>query len=130
MNKQQLANRIWAAANRMRMKIDSNEYKDYLLGLIFYKFLSDNEVAHLKSLGWTDEDLPDLVEDYEDEDMAVTIDDCKNSIGYFIEYKNLFSTWPSANAQPWRIPGSRQNILQAAPLDFHLPNCRRRMFRH
>ncbi len=25
--------------------------------------------------------------------MAVTIDDCKNSIGYFIEYKNLFSTW-------------------------------------
>ncbi|MBR5084479.1 MAG: type I restriction-modification system subunit M [Prevotella sp.] len=93
MNKQQLANRIWAAANRMRMKIDSNEYKDYLLGLIFYKFLSDNEVAHLKSLGWTDEDLPDLVEDYEDEDMAVTIDDCKNSIGYFIEYKNLFSTW-------------------------------------
>lgn len=93
MNKQQLANRIWAAANRMRMKIDSNEYKDYLLGLIFYKFLSDNEVAHLKALGWTDEDLPDLVEDYEDEDMTVTIDDCKNSIGYFIEYKNLFSTW-------------------------------------
>lgn len=93
MNKQQLANRIWAAANRMRMKIDSNEYKDYLLGLIFYKFLSDNEVAHLKALGWTDEDIPDLVEDYEDEDMAVTIDDCKNSIGYFIEYKNLFSTW-------------------------------------
>lgn len=93
MNKQQLANRIWAAANRMRMKIDSNEYKDYLLGLIFYKFLSDNEVAHLKSIGWTDEDLPDLVEDYEDEDAAVTIDDCKNSIGYFIEYKNLFSTW-------------------------------------
>ena len=93
MNKQQLANRIWAAANRMRMKIDSNEYKDYLLGLIFYKFLSDNEVTHLKSIGWTDEDLPDLVEDYEDEDAAVTIDDCKNSIGYFIEYKNLFSTW-------------------------------------
>ena len=93
MNKQQLANRIWAAANRMRMKIDSNEYKDYLLGLIFYKFLSDNEVAHLKSIGWKDEDLPDLVEDYDDEDATDTIDDCKNSIGYFIEYKNLFSTW-------------------------------------
>ena len=93
MNKQQLANRIWAAANRMRMKIDSNEYKDYLLGLIFYKFLSDNEVNHLKSLGWPEEELPELVEDYDNEDMAVTIEDCKNSIGYFIEYKNLFSTW-------------------------------------
>ena len=93
MNKQQLANRIWASANKMRSKIDANEYKDYILGLIFYKFLSDNEVAFLKRNGWTDKDLPDLVEDYADEDMAVTIDDCKNSIGYFIEYKNLFSTW-------------------------------------
>lgn len=93
MNKQQLANKIWASANKMRSKIDANEYKDYILGLIFYKFLSDNEVAYLKRSGWSDEDLPDLVEDYEDEDMALTIEDCKRSIGYFIEYKNLFSTW-------------------------------------
>ena len=93
MNKQQLANRIWASANKMRSKIDASEYKDYILGLIFYKFLSDNEVAYLKKSGWTEEDLPDLVENYDDEDMAVTIEDCKNSIGYFIEYKNLFSTW-------------------------------------
>lgn len=93
MNKQQLANRIWASANKMRSKIDASEYKDYILGLIFYKFLSDNEVAHLKKSGWRDEDLPDLVENYDDEDMVVIIEDCKNSIGYFIEYKNLFSTW-------------------------------------
>lgn len=44
MNKQQLANKIWASANKMRSKIEANEYKDYILGLIFYKFLSDNEV--------------------------------------------------------------------------------------
>ncbi|KDS30249.1 type I restriction-modification system subunit M N-terminal domain-containing protein [Phocaeicola vulgatus] len=29
MNKQQLANKIWASANKMRSKIDANEYKDY-----------------------------------------------------------------------------------------------------
>ena len=98
MNKQQLANRIWASANKMRSKIEASEYKDYILGLIFYKFLSDNEVAHLKKSGWTEEDLPDLVEDYDDEDMAVTIEDCKNSIGYFIEYKYLFSTWLLPNS--------------------------------
>lgn len=34
MNKQQLANRIWASANNMRNKIEANEYKDYILGLI------------------------------------------------------------------------------------------------
>lgn len=47
MNKQQLANKIWASANKMRSKIEANEYKDYILGLIFYKFLSDNEVNYL-----------------------------------------------------------------------------------
>ena len=94
MNKQQLANKIWASANKMRSKIDANEYKDYILGLIFYKFLSDNEVNYLyKVHGWEEEYLPSLVEDYEDEDMAALIEDCKQSIGYFIEYKNLFSTW-------------------------------------
>ena len=94
MNKQQLANKIWASANKMRSKIDANEYKDYILGLIFYKFLSDNEVNYLyKVHGWTEDYLPSLVEDYEDEDMAALIEDCKQSIGYFIEYKNLFSTW-------------------------------------
>ena len=99
MNKQQLANKIWASANKMRSKIDANEYKDYILGLIFYKFLSDNEVNYiLKDMkGATDDEkqaaLESLVENYEDEDSKVIIDYCKNNIGYFIEYKNLFSTW-------------------------------------
>ena len=94
MNKQQLANKIWASANKMRSKIDANEYKDYILGLIFYKFLSDNEVNYLKNEhGWTDDYMPYLVEDYSDPNMEQLINDCKDHIGYFIEYKNLFSTW-------------------------------------
>ena len=93
MNKQQLANKIWASANRMRSKIEANEYKDYILGLIFYKFLSDNEVNYLHGIGWTDEDLPYLVEDYEDTDAKTMIEDCQKNIGYFIEYKYLFGTW-------------------------------------
>lgn len=93
MNKQQLANKIWASANRMRSKIDANEYKDYILGLIFYKFLSDNEVNYLLKDGWTADDLTNLVENYDDENSRLVIDYCKNNIGYFIEYANLFSTW-------------------------------------
>ena len=94
MNKQQLANKIWSSANKMRSKIDANEYKDYILGLIFYKFLSDNEVNYLKTEHeWTDDYLPYLVEDYSNPDMEKLIGDCKDHIGYFIEYKYLFSTW-------------------------------------
>jgi len=43
MNKQQLAAKIWESANQMRSKIEANEYKDYILGFIFYKYLCDKE---------------------------------------------------------------------------------------
>lgn len=70
MNKQQLANRIWASANNMRNKIDANEYKDYILGLIFYKFLSDTEVKYfIEDCEWEEDELVELVENYEDMNM-------------------------------------------------------------
>lgn len=94
MNKQQLANRIWASANNMRNKIDANEYKDYILGLIFYKFLSDTEVKYFKEVcDWEEDELPELVENYEDMNMKNAIAECQEHIGFFIEYKYLFSTW-------------------------------------
>ena len=88
MNKQQLASKIWEAANKMRSKIEANEYKDYILGFIFYKFLSDKEVEFLTREGWSKEDLETLVE--EDEEIVKY---CQDNNGYFIAYDNLFSTW-------------------------------------
>lgn len=60
MNKQQLATKIWESANKMRSKIEANEYKDYILGFIFYKYLSDNEIRFMKSQNATDADLQQL----------------------------------------------------------------------
>lgn len=57
MNKQQLAATIWASANKMRSKIEANDYKDYILGLIFYKFLSDREVQFISKGGVAPEHL-------------------------------------------------------------------------
>jgi len=94
MNKQQLANRIWASANNMRSKIEASEYKDYILGLIFYKFLSDTEVKYFtKVCDWKVEELVDLKEDYQNINMKNAIAECQEHIGFFIEYKYLFSTW-------------------------------------
>lgn len=50
MNKQQLANKIQESANKMRSKIEANEYKDYILGFMFYKYLSDQEIKFLKKM--------------------------------------------------------------------------------
>ena len=33
---------LWAGADILRGKMDANEYKDYLLGFVFYKYLSDS----------------------------------------------------------------------------------------
>lgn len=88
MNKQQLAAKIWESANQMRSKIEANEYKDYILGFIFYKFLSDKEEKYLLGLGYTKEDMDTVTED----DVEV-MEDVQKNIGYFIAYQNLFSTW-------------------------------------
>ncbi|UUX34721.1 type I restriction-modification system subunit M [Fundicoccus culcitae] len=41
---------LWNSANILRSKMDANEYKNYTLGLIFYKFLSDNQLVHVANL--------------------------------------------------------------------------------
>ena len=83
MNKQQLASKIWETANNLRSKIKANEYKDYILGFMFYKYLSDNEERYVLKQGGTIEDLKD--------DSAKSM--IQTGIGYFISYDNLFSVW-------------------------------------
>ena len=95
MNKQQLAAKIWESANKMRSKIEANEYKDYILGFIFYKFLSETEVARLRAEDWGDEDLKGL-----DENDAETVQYVRDLCGYFISYDNLFSTWIASVCSP------------------------------
>lgn len=94
MNKQQLAAKIWESANQMRSKIEANEYKDYILGFIFYKYLSDKLVRFAKSQDFRDEDLRAL-----SEADAETVEHIKSNLGYFIAYQHLFSTWidPKSN---------------------------------
>lgn len=94
MNKQQLAAKIWESANRMRSKIEANEYKDYILGFIFYKYLSDKEERWLIANEYTAEDI----KDYVNEEDTETLENVQQSLGYFIAYKDLFSTWISMGA--------------------------------
>ena len=113
MNKQQLANKIWESANKMRSKIEANEYKDYILGFIFYKYLSENEERWLAGQGYELEDVEALrdglsqdeidqlkKEGKSNEEIQEIIDDIneevkfiQDNIGYFISYNNLYSTW-------------------------------------
>ena len=87
MNKQQLAAKIWQSANKMRSKIEANEYKDYILGFIFYKFLSDKLEKFVLENGMEKEEFPEQLAESGD-----LVDYIKENLGYFISYEHLFST--------------------------------------
>lgn len=89
MNKQQLAAKIWQSANKMRSKIEANEYKDYILGFIFYKFLSDKLEKFALEQGLERSNFADELT----ESNGVLVNHIKRNLGYFISYEHLFSTW-------------------------------------
>lgn len=37
---EEIKRRLWDGANELRGSIDASRYKDYMLGLMFYKFMS------------------------------------------------------------------------------------------
>lgn len=85
LSKQELASKIWETANKLRSKIKANEYKDYILGFMFYKFLSDTEEQFLTKNDASKEDIKDADED--------TIKMIQDELGYYIAYNDLFSSW-------------------------------------
>ena len=85
MNKQELAAKIWATADELRKNIKASEYKDYILGFMFYKYLSDKELDFVKAEGGSIDDLNDNSE-YNKRYF-------QDNLGFFISYDDLFSTW-------------------------------------
>lgn len=88
MNKHQLASTIWESANQMRSKIEANEYKDFILGFIFYKYLSERELELFRKEKLSDAEIKKVNE--KDVKYAKHV---RETLGYFIAYDNLFSTW-------------------------------------
>lgn len=96
----ELNSRLFSAADHLRSKMDASEYKDYLLGLIFYKYLSDKLLEKVVELA--DESL----EKYDTKDKQTNLyhellaDEDTNSdlietlvdtLGYDIEPEYLFN---------------------------------------
>lgn len=87
--KQVLESKLWAIANELRGNMGADEFRDYVLGLIFYKFLSEKvEREANKELEADNMEFKDVLENEELlEDLKEVLLD---SLGYFIEPKHLF----------------------------------------
>ena len=63
-----LYQKLWADSDDLRSQMDANEYKNYLLGIIFYKYLSDKMLDQVgKLLEVDDAYFIEIQENYEKE---------------------------------------------------------------
>lgn len=86
-NSKTLYQALWNSADILRSKMDANEYKSYLLGLVFYKYLSDNMLRYVSVL--LEEETEDLTKAQELYAEAYADADIKDDLLY--ELKDEFS---------------------------------------
>lgn len=96
-SRKELETVLWAGADVLRSKMDANEYKDYLLSFVFYKYLSDTFLVRVYDL--LEDCAPESMEQaqaayeaaYQGEDAADLLADLKESCRYIIEPHLTFS---------------------------------------
>lgn len=89
----QLHKQLWAIANDLRGNMDASEFKNYILGIIFYRYLSEN-LEYIIHKDYLAEDEMTYEEAWKKEDYKKVLIEqlTENSdIGYLIEPEYLFS---------------------------------------
>ena len=87
----ELHTKLWAIANDLRGNMEANEFKNYILGLIFYRYLSEKVENRANDL--LSEDDISYIQAYEDEEYKEGLqEELIEQLGYFIEPKYLFSS--------------------------------------
>ena len=93
-HKQQLQSQLWNIANDLRGNMGADEFRDYILGFIFFKYLS--EKVELWADGLLKEDgitFKDLISHPDKEDYLQGLkEDAVGALGFFLKPSQLFST--------------------------------------
>lgn len=93
-HKQELHKKLWNIANDLRGNMDANSFKDYILGFIFYKYLSEKFYSYAnKQLASRDLDYRNLsLEKEEDKKLIDAIQKASlDAFGYYLNPTDLFS---------------------------------------
>ncbi|SHE30830.1 type I restriction enzyme M protein [Bacteroides luti] len=93
-HKKQLEQQLWNIANTLRGKMNADEFRDYILGFIFYKYLSEKMCSYANSI--LDQDgikYLDILENSETgrEYLEAIKEESLEKLGYFLKPSELFS---------------------------------------
>lgn len=88
--KQRLEQQLWNIANELRGKMGADEFRDYILGFIFYKYLSEKQHHYANTLLET-EAVKDYAEVTDEEDIAAIKEESLIKLGYFLRPDELFT---------------------------------------
>lgn len=88
--KQKLEQQLWNIANELRGKMGADEFRDYILGFIFYKYLSEKQHLYANHLLET-EDVKDYADVTDEELIDAIKDDSLIKLGYFLRPEELFT---------------------------------------
>lgn len=96
-----LRTQLWNVANTLRGKMNADEFRDYILGFIFYKYLSEKFEAYADQLLQSDNrKYAELDENSEDVEYFEFIrEEAVNDIGYFLKPSELFHVIAEKGAQ-------------------------------
>ncbi|MEK1975651.1 type I restriction-modification system subunit M [Vibrio parahaemolyticus] len=92
--RRELQRQIWAIANDVRGSVDGWDFKQYVLGTLFYRFISENFVDYITG---GDDSIDYAAMNDNDENILAAKDDAIRTKGYFIFPSQLFSN-VAANA--------------------------------
>lgn len=92
---EEIKRRLWDGANDLRGSMDASRYKDYMLGLMFYKFLSDQTLATFRSTAGVSKSANN-VQEYEEayQQLGDTLSGMiQKVLGYYVLPEHLYQTW-------------------------------------
>jgi type I restriction enzyme M protein len=88
--KKLLETQLWNIANELRGKMDADEFRDYILGFIFYKYLSEKQYLYANQLLET-ENIKDYQKVTNTEDLEAIREESLIKLGYFLKPEELFT---------------------------------------
>ena len=89
----ELQKQLWSIANSLRGNMDANDFKNYILGLIFYRYLSENLVNYVENVMLRNKmKYADMFKDKKQAQEFKSDLIEEENIGYCIEPEYLWST--------------------------------------